>query len=217
MNSIRRAFGSLLSRTSSYGSTNSPSLSCHHGACSTPSGFGYMYAKNAGCGRRWSPGQNPAQKYSASPPSRMITSASGGVSTGRPEYSDAVRSSEPHQSSTGGVFPRKRARNSRNTATMPRSARQNRVTASPSYVACAVSSGNRIGSGTSDGNVEHLAAGMRDRRRRDAAPGQIERHVRPLRLERRERESHLADHLQLHVQRVARVLPLRVGEYRPER
>jgi len=37
---------------------------------------------------------------------------------------------------------------------MPSSACQNRVTAALSYVACTVSSGNEIGSGTSDGSVE---------------------------------------------------------------
>ena len=67
-----------------------------------------------------------------------------------------------------------------------------------------------------DVEVERLAARMRDRRRPEAASGQIERHVRPLRLERGEREAHLADHLQLHVQRVPGVLPLLVRERRPE-
>jgi pimeloyl-ACP methyl ester carboxylesterase len=43
-------------------------------------------------------------------------------------------------------------------------------------------------------DVEHLAARVRDRRGRQATAGQIERHVRPLRLERRERQAHFADH-----------------------
>jgi len=67
-----------------------------------------------------------------------------------------------------------------------------------------------------DVDVEHLAGRVRDCRRPEPAPGEVERHVRPLRLERREREAHLADHLELHVQRVARVLPLLVSERRPE-
>jgi len=64
---------------------SSPSSSFHQRALSIPSGFGYMYAKKAAYGVRSLPGQKPAQKYSSSPPSRVITSASGGVATGRPE------------------------------------------------------------------------------------------------------------------------------------
>ena len=52
-------------------------------------------------------------------------------------------------------------------------------------------------------------------RRGQPACGDVQRHVRPLRLKRREGQTELPDDLQLHVKRIQRVRPGLVGQFWP--